>query len=188
MIRETLEEIQRLTNGLVRGEGLRKIDDLAFKAIQELDVDVETIIQEWKTVWEVERNNNDLSFADLDKFTAFLEWINQRGLLTQPKPMSDMEEIQRIAQEDGDYDMPKDAGQPKHIEGWQPIETAPKDGTIILACWGNSDNIIDTARYSVVGDYWHDIDKLMNRYLDPTHWQPLPTPPAYNAIMAKEAK
>jgi len=65
---------------------------------------------------------------------------------------------------------------------WQPIETAPKDGTWILVHheWG-----IDFARWRP-SDRWQAEGwetELYDRYgepaeeIDPTHWMPLPDPP-----------
>lgn len=76
---------------------------------------------------------------------------------------------------------------------WQPIETAPKDGTrIILAqnggvevgSWhaedsGYYETISSTAserkqRWVQTSDgYWTGLDEIY----DPTHWMPLPSPP-----------
>lgn len=63
---------------------------------------------------------------------------------------------------------------------WQPIETAPKDGTQILT-WMPSD--LDPSGYHIVGDwyvnargdgYWQD---QHGEGFEPTHWQSLPPPP-----------
>lgn len=78
---------------------------------------------------------------------------------------------------------------------WQPIETAPKDGTVVLIYQGKEECCCATAKYvdtshkelEVVGQkgkkvisewveytsgYW-DADG----FYDPTHWMPLPEPP-----------
>jgi hypothetical protein len=67
---------------------------------------------------------------------------------------------------------------------WMPIETAPKDGTRILAYqpdgqW-RGNNPDRRERQEVV--YWHQpgnpaADGFWMPYLRPTHWMPLPAPP-----------
>jgi len=62
---------------------------------------------------------------------------------------------------------------------WQPIETAPKDGTDLLLFYPSSDGeapFIDVNR-------WLDWPREMNAYswttggVNPTHWMPMPEPP-----------
>ena len=57
---------------------------------------------------------------------------------------------------------------------WQPIETAPKDGTFILAY--QSDVGVVT-KYFIVA--WSEMDSSFNTVADwrirPTHWMPLQT-------------
>ena len=67
--------------------------------------------------------------------------------------------------------------------GWTPIETAPRDGTDILA-WRDKLDPGDSPMMEVV--YWHRDGKLWCVCepwcrVEPTHWHPLPaapTPPA----------
>lgn len=69
---------------------------------------------------------------------------------------------------------------------WQPIETAPKDGTRILVygkwrgeLYGPTDD--DAAIYVAIwgGDGWMvEGSEYYSPWVDPaTHWQPLPEPP-----------
>ena len=65
---------------------------------------------------------------------------------------------------------------------WQPIETAPKDGTEILACWDaptpeyKTRGVVRWEIYNAVGDgYWATAPGDWNKRC--THWMPLPTAP-----------
>ena len=66
------------------------------------------------------------------------------------------------------------------MSDWQPIETAPKDGTFILVA--TASGIVGEAwRYADDGrHYWaqeHPSDYANNGPLTATHWMPLPAPP-----------
>ena len=73
-------------------------------------------------------------------------------------------------------------GGPKTREGWQPIETAPKDGRDFLV-W-NRENRVRKARWyerssSDLGVSLYEGDGV-NSFkggIQPTHWMPLPAPP-----------
>ena len=77
---------------------------------------------------------------------------------------------------------------------WQPIETAPKDGSAVLLCWAtdadgkavNWFEDLSTADVFVqVASWWGDegwvvyCDMVQEPRLHfvPTHWMPLPLPP-----------
>jgi uncharacterized protein DUF551 len=77
---------------------------------------------------------------------------------------------------------------------WQPIETAPKDGTWILG-WmpydsgGGEAGFAYVMAYSKFGNeaarvryggegYWHEAGGEADWMLGPTHWMPLPKAPA----------
>ena len=58
---------------------------------------------------------------------------------------------------------------------WQPIETAPKDGTLICGAW------MYGSRWETRALYWNGHDwecPTGDWYYDPTHWMPLPPPEA----------
>ena len=63
---------------------------------------------------------------------------------------------------------------------WQPIETAPRDGTKILA-WDGQDVKIARTKESCSNPpskFWVYTDEELTYYdYSPTHWQPLPSPP-----------
>lgn len=67
---------------------------------------------------------------------------------------------------------------------WQPIDTAPKDGTKVLL--GRFVlNCPEGKNGRMAVDFWHTVNphgyegwgKFNTRYWPATHWQPLPTPP-----------
>lgn len=79
----------------------------------------------------------------------------------------------------------RDLGERKDLHGWQPIETAPKDGTLILV-YGKGEY---WAGQAVVA--WSDFmeewlgtigdaagwARIFHGDTQPTDWQPLPEPP-----------
>lgn len=69
------------------------------------------------------------------------------------------------------------------MSDWQPIETAPRDGTTFIATDGNEVEPVYYVRYShwSVGEY--DLRYSSRQegeeslWFNPTHWMPLPKPP-----------
>lgn len=70
------------------------------------------------------------------------------------------------------------------MDGWKPIEDAPRDGTEIDIWIGNS-----LGGYRIVNCWWSAVDgywfgpmggpaqNLMHQAGAPTYWMPLPAPP-----------
>lgn len=59
-------------------------------------------------------------------------------------------------------------------EGWQDIESAPKDRPVLVA-WADKPTWAPVTAYPGDGQ-WTDEDGGI--YRTPTHWMPLPAPPA----------
>ncbi len=62
------------------------------------------------------------------------------------------------------------------VSAWQPIETAPKDGTSVLGYWlgGQHDCAIHATKFHR-GRWWEPNEDYPQS--PPTHWQPLPEAP-----------
>ncbi len=67
---------------------------------------------------------------------------------------------------------------------WQPIETAPKDGTYVLVYEPYQDPTIGW--FSQRGAGWCMFDDNVDMQCKPTHWMPLPEKPV-GIDAAKEA-
>lgn len=71
----------------------------------------------------------------------------------------------------------------RRTSAWQPIATAPRDGTVIWGYWPEFDEQMPF-RY-VKGDKWSGwlytespLNDCLDMKIQLTHWQPLPAPPA----------
>lgn len=64
---------------------------------------------------------------------------------------------------------------------WQPIETAPLDGTEVVLFYPHMSNGLVTAGYYHRADFHHEpywyADLVNGGASPPTHWMPLPPPP-----------
>lgn len=65
---------------------------------------------------------------------------------------------------------------------WQPIETAPRDGTLV-DLWLTDGRRETECRWSTsVGGWWRFDENATDVPVDnPTHWMPIPPPPAPDA-------
>ena len=69
---------------------------------------------------------------------------------------------------------------------WQPIETAPKDGTDFLA-YSDACNVYGVAYWNTFHHAGYLVCNDSARdFFNPTHWMPLPPPPA-NALLSRKA-
>ena len=87
---------------------------------------------------------------------------------------------------------PPQAGE--RAEAWLPIESAPRDGSrVLLYCAWNgvvrgkweSDKYGKPPRPYWTNDCEYTFGKLATRKDQPTHWQPLPPPPALGSEETK---
>lgn len=60
---------------------------------------------------------------------------------------------------------------------WQPIETAPKDGTKVLI-YHIRDKWMICAGHWPCNSYWSESYASNIKLNNPTHWMPLPEPPS----------
>lgn len=61
---------------------------------------------------------------------------------------------------------------------WQPIDTAPKDGTEFIATWGHQGFVMMLVSYNKVHGYWQMKGSPIRGLLEnATHWMPLPDAP-----------
>lgn len=81
-------------------------------------------------------------------------------------------QLQKLAEE---------ALEAERANGWQTIETAPKDGTWVLV-HRHGWYLPEVAQRSIYAPVW----QTLNHGVAPTHWMPLPAPPA--ALDARPSK
>lgn len=67
-------------------------------------------------------------------------------------------------------------------EQWQPIETAPRDGTAVLGYFGTTagEEPPDMAvtKFNMESSAWISTEVPFDEFDAPTYWQPLPAPPS----------
>lgn len=68
---------------------------------------------------------------------------------------------------------------------WQPIETAPKNTPILVAPSHIQGRSCDMAWMPSTHCRWMEVDEFGEKNLKPTHWMPLPEPPARPAPKGK---
>jgi len=65
------------------------------------------------------------------------------------------------------------------VSDWQPIRTAPKDGTLVIGYWPSVTGYeCDITTVSFIDGEWRNPDDYEDEWQSPAHWMPLPDPPA----------
>lgn len=78
---------------------------------------------------------------------------------------------------------------PDEVDGWQPIETAPEDGSEFLAVWGRQSSIVQIVNWNVIHKFWQTKGRpLMGFTNNATAWMPLPEPPTAALASTKPSK
>jgi hypothetical protein len=74
---------------------------------------------------------------------------------------------------------------------WQPIETAPRDGTRLLGTGGGLEDTVEVISYNELVGAWNtenytldDRNDEAEGYNRPSHWMALPAPPDTNGDRA----
>ncbi len=60
---------------------------------------------------------------------------------------------------------------------WQPIASAPKDGTEILVCKAGSEELVELISWNPVLLRW--LDRNAEPYFGATHWMAIPPSPGH---------
>jgi hypothetical protein len=68
------------------------------------------------------------------------------------------------------------------LREWQPIATAPKDGSMVLlypsGCWTEDEDCGEVGFWDTDFNEWGRAGDVAEDYDGPTHWMPLPAPPS----------
>lgn len=118
-------------------------------------------------------------YGDYSAARSAMERVrNTKREIEQPSPLTSADVHRWWAEKRGSAEVPA-------MTEWQPIETAPKDGTHVLGFWpgfgGLAPATIETwwgeGLDRAKGHTWQSTYEEGEGEYGPTHWMPLPVPP-----------
>lgn len=70
--------------------------------------------------------------------------------------------------------------------GWQPIDTAPKDGSRFMAFERGDEAQFYPCWWHIEVNDWAGWQNVWDSEPEPTHWMPLPSPPSTGSTKEQE--
>ena len=64
------------------------------------------------------------------------------------------------------------------MSDWQPIETAPREGHILIFAPPDIIYVVECGQWDGQPDWWTEARGEQYEQFEATHWMPLPEPPA----------
>lgn len=135
--------------------------------------------------WELRKNDRDYRVGDLLRLREWCPDIEDYSGAVEERLVKWMLEGPAFGLPDGYVIMSlAKADAILSRSGWRPIETAPRDGTLIDVWCPGIGRVADVQWEPFVNDFARAVtiegEPGWTHYPNapPTHWQPLPTPPA----------
>lgn len=142
----------------------------------ELEKRIKALAEKWRG-YAAERKGS-LKFIDRGYADAMEDCYMELESLLSPAPSADTSSRRLDNPMSVITDPPELAPSADAGTGWQSIETAPKDGTWVLAGaadWALPEMVQWFKRTETSGVYWQSMD---SGPFEPTHWMPLPASPS----------
>lgn len=124
-------------------------------------------------IWLIVGNGHDLTDAGFDFNAIYAETV---CWCSDPQGEYDVRYVRADIHESQLAELRDEIARLKAEREWLPIETAPKDGTLVLGYFPGACVLKVYCKSSGIWHQWHE-DYEVSVYPPPTHWQPLPPPP-----------
>jgi hypothetical protein len=125
----------------------------------------------WQTVPRTMTPEMRALLLRADEFTTDEMWIML--LAAAPTPPQDEEVVSYCSDERPCIACYTDTGPCEDApKGWQPIDTAPKDGSEFVACNTDQGGVKELVSWNTIHGFWQS--KGESIHMQHTHWLPLP--------------